>query len=67
MNAKEVAGNRAAEFAQDGMIVGLGTGSTAEFAIRALGKRAAEGLEITAVSTSLASTNLSCSLHLEFI
>ena len=62
MNAKEVAGNRAAEFAQDGMIVGLGTGSTAEFAIRALGKRAAEGLEITAVSTSIASTNLAESL-----
>ena len=62
MNAKEVAGNRAAEFAQDGMIVGLGTGSTAEFSIRALGKRAAEGLQITAVSTSIASTNLAESL-----
>ena len=62
MNAKEVAGNRAAKFAQDGMIVGLGTGSTAKFAIRALGKRAAEGLQITAVSTSIASTNLAESL-----
>ena len=64
MNAKEVAGNRAAQYAQDGMVVGLGTGSTAEFAIRALGRRVAEGLQITAVSTSIASTQLAESLDI---
>ncbi len=58
MNAKEVAGIKAASYVESGMIVGLGTGSTAEYAIRALGKRIGEGLNITAVSTSTASTRL---------
>ena len=34
MTPKEVAGRRAAEYIEEGMIVGLGTGSTAEFTIR---------------------------------
>ena len=41
---KEVAARRAVEYVQEGMVVGLGTGSTAEFAIRALGERVAAGL-----------------------
>jgi ribose 5-phosphate isomerase A len=36
-----------------GMIVGLGTGTTAAFAIAALGRRVAAGLAITAAGTSL--------------
>jgi len=52
--AKAAAGRRAAEFVSDGMMVGLGTGSTAEYAIRRLAERVKEdGLRITAVSTSL--------------
>jgi len=39
---------------EHGMVVGLGTGSTAAFAIEALGRRVAEGLAIRAVPTSLA-------------
>jgi ribose 5-phosphate isomerase A len=39
----------------DGMLVGLGTGSTAAFAIRALGERVAAGLTVRAVVTSDAS------------
>ena len=38
----------------DGMLVGLGTGTTARFAIAALGKRVAAGLKVTSVATSLA-------------
>lgn len=38
---------------ESGMLVGLGTGSTAAFAIDALAKRAAAGLSIDAVATSL--------------
>ena len=37
---------------KDGMIVGLGTGSTAWFAVEAIGRRVAEGLRITAIPTS---------------
>ena len=40
---------------QDGMLVGLGTGSTAAHAIAELGRRCAEGLRIEATATSLAS------------
>ncbi len=51
-NPKKTAGDRAAEHVEDGMIVGLGTGSTALFAIRRLGKRLREGLRIQGVPTS---------------
>jgi ribose 5-phosphate isomerase A len=37
---------------KDGMIVGLGTGSTAWFAVESIAKRVAEGLRITAIPTS---------------
>ncbi len=67
MNAKEAAGTKAAEYVKSGMVVGLGTGSTAEYAIRALGKRVSEGLHITAVSTSIASTNLAQSLGIDVV
>jgi len=40
---------------RDGMLLGLGTGSTAAHAIAAIGRRVAEGLRIEAVVTSLAS------------
>ena len=39
---------------EDGMLVGLGTGTTANFAIIALGERVAAGLKVTTVATSLA-------------
>jgi len=39
---------------EDGMLVGLGTGTTVNFAIAALGKRVAAGLKVTFVATSLA-------------
>ena len=56
---KELAARRAVDYVVDGMVVGLGTGSTADFAIRALGERArSEGLDIRCVPTSLASARL---------
>ena len=67
MNPKETCGNKAAEYIKDGMVVGLGTGSTAEFAIKAIGARVADGLEITAISTSEASTRLAKSLGIEVV
>ena len=39
---------------EDGMLVGLGTGTTANYAIAALGERVAAGLKVTTVATSLA-------------
>ncbi|OED49200.1 ribose-5-phosphate isomerase RpiA [Leisingera sp. S232] len=51
--AKFVAAKRAAELVEDGMRVGLGTGSTAAWLVRCLGEMVSrEGLRITAVPTS---------------
>ena len=50
--AKRRAGESAAEAVEDGMVVGLGTGSTAAQAIRALGERVENGLDIEGIPTS---------------
>ena len=55
---KEAAARKAVEYVRDGMVVGLGTGSSAGFAIQALGERVADGLSIRAVPTSEASAKL---------
>ncbi|GAA2907024.1 ribose-5-phosphate isomerase RpiA [Enterococcus pseudoavium] len=53
MNLKELVGIEAAKFVKDGMIVGLGTGSTAYYLVKELGRRVnEEGLKITGVVTS---------------
>jgi len=51
---KKAAADKAVEFVKDGMVVGLGTGSTAEFAIKRLGERVSEGLKIKGVPSSVA-------------
>ena len=57
-DAKRRAGEAAAEQVTEGMAVGLGTGSTAAHAIRALGAAIDEGLDIVGVPTSFASREL---------
>jgi len=52
---KRLAAEKAVELVQDGMKVGLGTGSTAYFAIEAIGRLVKDGYDILAVPTSLAS------------
>lgn len=49
---KKQAALRAVEFVEDGMVVGLGTGSTAYFVVEGLGARVKEGLRITGIPTS---------------
>ena len=52
-NLKKMAGIKAAEFVTDGMVVGLGTGSTAYYFVEEIGCRIKEeGLQIIAVTTS---------------
>jgi len=58
MNPKELAANKAVEYIKDGMIIGLGTGSTAFFAIQKIGEAVKKGLKVRAVASSLASTEL---------
>jgi ribose 5-phosphate isomerase A len=50
--AKRAAGYRAADMIEDGMVVGLGTGSTVYFAIERLSERVRAGLRITGIPTS---------------
>ncbi len=49
---KRTAAERALELVRPGMLLGLGTGSTARYFIERLGARVAEGLRITAIATS---------------
>jgi ribose 5-phosphate isomerase A len=49
---KLAAAESAAAQVTDGMIVGLGSGSTATLAVNAIGRRVAEGLRITGIPTS---------------
>ncbi|MCU4800638.1 ribose-5-phosphate isomerase RpiA [Halobacteria archaeon HArc-gm2] len=56
--AKRRAGESAAERVADGQVVGLGTGSTAAHAIRAIGRRVDAGLDVTGVPTSFQSREL---------
>ena len=58
MNAKQAAAYKAVEAVQDGMVVGLGTGTTAHFAIERLGEMVRSGLHITAVGSSKATEDL---------
>jgi ribose 5-phosphate isomerase A len=64
--AKALVAGRAVEFVEDGMAVGLGTGSTATLFIRELGRRVQEsGLRIRCVASSDASHQLAASLGLD--
>ncbi|HEV2065799.1 MAG TPA: ribose-5-phosphate isomerase A, partial [Thermomicrobiales bacterium] len=45
-------GERAADEIPDGAVVGLGSGSTAEAMVRALGQRVVNGLRLCGVATS---------------
>jgi ribose 5-phosphate isomerase A len=49
---KQAAARAAAELVESGSIVGLGSGSTATYAIRFLGQRVREGLKIVGIPTS---------------
>jgi ribose 5-phosphate isomerase A len=49
---KRVAGYRAADLVKNGMVIGLGTGSTVFFAMERLRERISSGLAITGVPTS---------------
>lgn len=68
MNQKKLVGDKAATFVEDNMVLGLGTGSTAEYMVKAVAKRAKEeGLNLTCVSTSLATRELATELGLTVV
>ncbi|HXA30225.1 MAG TPA: ribose-5-phosphate isomerase RpiA [Candidatus Angelobacter sp.] len=54
-SGKRAAGRAAAQLVEDGMVLGLGTGSTARWFIEAVGELVASGMSLSGVPTSLQS------------
>jgi ribose 5-phosphate isomerase A len=64
---KEAAARASLKYVHDGQVVGLGTGSTATFAIRLLGERVRGGLKIRGIPTSIASRDLAGQLGIPLV
>jgi len=62
--AKELAAKKSLDFIEDGMVIGLGTGSTATRFIELLGERVKRGLKIRGIPTSKTSKELAQSLSI---
>ncbi|MEO5911656.1 MAG: ribose-5-phosphate isomerase RpiA [Pelobium sp.] len=67
MNSKQIVGEKATEYIKNGMIVGLGTGSTAYFAIMKIGEMVKNGLKIQGVPTSKSTEELALSLNIPLL
>jgi len=65
--AKFVAAKQAADYVEDGMRVGLGTGSTAAWLVKCLGEKVAAGLSIRGVPTSSRTAELAREVGIEVI
>src|ERR1700730_1771422 len=60
---KQMAGEEAVKYIENGMVIGIGTGTTSAYMIQALAQRLREGLTIVgAVPTSEATAHLASSL-----
>lgn len=66
-SAKILAAQNSLEFVQDGMVVGLGSGSTATHFIKLLGGKVKRGLKIRGIPSSKASEDLAKSLSIPVI
>ncbi|GAA0669716.1 ribose-5-phosphate isomerase RpiA [Natronoarchaeum mannanilyticum] len=65
--AKRRAGESTADAVEDGQVVGLGTGSTAAHAIRAIGDAVADGLDVRGVPTSFQSRQLAIEAEIPLV
>lgn len=65
--AKQAAAQKAVSLVENGMKIGLGTGSTSEYFIRYLAEACKKGLQITAFSSSLNSEKLARSLGIPLL
>ena len=61
------AGEKAIDFIKDGMLLGLGTGSTVYYTIKKIGELVREGMKLKAVSTSSATSQLASSLGIDIL
>ncbi len=66
-DAKVMAARKSLEFVEPGMVVGLGSGTTATHFIRLLGERVQAGLKVRGIASSKASEELAASLGIPVI
>jgi ribose 5-phosphate isomerase A len=64
---KQQAAERALDLIRDGQVIGLGTGSTAKFAIEGLGRLVRDGLSVKGVPTSVATERLARELAIPLV
>ena len=67
LNEKKIVGEKAADFVKDGMVVGLGTGSTVYYTILKLGQLVKEGLSIQGIPTSIQTAELAKRLDIPLV
>jgi ribose 5-phosphate isomerase A len=67
MEPKQAAAERALVEVRDGMLLGLGTGSTASFFVAGVGRLVAEGMDINAVATSNATAEQAAALGIRLL
>lgn len=65
--AKQAAANAALKYIENGMFVGIGSGSTVTYFIEALGQRCQEGLSIKAVASSVSSEKLAAKVGIPLV
>jgi ribose 5-phosphate isomerase A len=64
---KRAAAEKAVELVQDGMLIGLGSGSTTRYFTEGVGRLVAEGLKVRGVPTSRATSELAAELGIPIV
>ena len=64
---KQAAAEKALELVSDGMLIGLGSGSTAAFFVEGLGRLVAEGMKVRGVPSSRSTAELAASLGIPIV
>ncbi len=67
MNEKQLAAEKSIDFIKDGMILGLGTGSTVYFLVNKIAELVNQGLKVKCVSTSNQTSVLAKSLGIKIV
>lgn len=67
MEQKKIAAEKATEYIEDGMILGLGTGTTAYYMIKKVGELVAKGMNIKAIATSKSTEELAKELNIPLL
>ena len=63
---KKLAAEKAVEYVEDGMTLGLGTGSTVEYALKKLGEKVKGGLKVKGIPTSMHTRKLAKKYKIPF-